>query len=375
MNLQDPLWPKKTASDIVRAVSNESTLMNTSESLPNNMASPYTNGTEAIVSAITESGTHLFRFKDYWIVTLPVVAATILMPIIVGPVFRFSVRHLLSNTAFIVPFLMLLTMAASLATSIGNQFAAYTAIVLFPFGYTAAHLMVYASTTGTDQLLWCGYTIAYGTSLWIDSFVLHFRIIDTPKGPFVSGLLPPAYLLITHCGISNWIHVGSRFKSAAWKWFGVVKGTEGERKREYCRGTLMLLYHGIAIAYWYNVRDKGTLLAIPFAILAANRLLSTTRDATRKRFYIWFAFLILWICSVAVDRNLAPSKSSGFFIAFFPAWALFGSWAYSDHKTRVDKVIRRYWRRREYREEAKPSLERSDSLPAHSRFDFEESSR
>ena len=163
-----------------------------------------------IINAITGSGTHLWSFKGYWIVTLLVVAATIFFPMLVGPVFRYSIRKLLKNTAFIVPILMLLTIVASIATSLKDKFTAYTAVVLFPFGSTAVALMIYASMAGKDQILWCGYAMTYGTSLWIDAFVRDFRIIDTPKGPWVSGLIPPTYLLITHCVISDWRNIGPR---------------------------------------------------------------------------------------------------------------------------------------------------------------------
>ena len=366
MNLQDPLVSKTQASDSVQATSNELTQANTIDSFLNSPPLFSSNETEAIIKAITESGAHLWSFKDYWIITLPVVAATIFLPIIIGPVFRFTVRKLLKNTAFIVPVLMLLTIVASLATSLKDTFTAYTVVILFPFGLTAVALMFYVSLTGTDQILWCGYAITYGTSLWIDTFVRDFRIIGTPKGPWVSGLLPPVYLLVTHCGIGNWDYIGLRMKVLMWKWFGMIKGAGGA-KRERCRAAVMVLYHSIAIAYWYNVRDRGTLLAIPFAILAANRLLNTINDSGPRRFFIWVGFLIIWVCSVIADRSLAPSRSSGFFIAFFPMWALFGYWAYLDHKTRIHGILRRYWRRVEDQGKAKPGSGGSDFLPARSR--------
>ena len=352
MNLKDPLWSHKEASD------------SAIDSFPNSIPPFYTNGTEAIIEAITESGTHLWSFQDYWIVTVPVVLATIFLPIIVGPVFRFSYWNLTKNTTFIVPILMLLTISASLATSLEDKFTVYTVLILFPFGLTAVWWMLKASMTGTDQILWCGYTITYGMSLWIDTVARDFRIINTPKGPWVSGLLPPVYLLVTHCGISNWIHVATILKDM-WELFSKAKGAG----RECCRVVLMVLYYGVAIAYWYNKRDRGTLLAIPFAILAANRLLSTAHDSDSKRLYIWFGFLVIWICSVVADRRLALSHNrfSGFFIAFFPMSALFGFWAYLDHKTRIRKIVRKYWRRKENQGELKSILERGDTLPAHFR--------
>ena len=363
MNLKDPLWPKKGSPKSTTGVANGSTMANITDSPSNNISLFNTNESDAIINAISGSGTHLFSFQDYWIVTLPVVAATIILPIIVGPVFRYSIRKLLKNTALIVPILMLLTIVASIATSLKDKFTAYTVMVLFPFGLTAAALVVYASVTGKDQILWCGYAITYGTSLWIDTFVRDFRIIDTPKGPWVSGLIPPAYLLITHCGISDWRNIGPRLKVFTWKCVGLDQGAKKGWKR---RAVPILLYHIFAIPYWVKVRDRGTLLAIPFAILVANRLLNTIRDSTSKRFFVWVGFLFIWICSVAADRNLAPSRSSGFFIAFFPMWALFAYQAYLDHKARIHKVLRK-WQGKGNRGTEKLGFGRSDTLPSRPR--------
>lgn len=67
------------------------------------------------------------------------------------------------------------------------------------------------------------------------------------------------------------------------------------------------------------------------------------------------------------DRSLAPSRSSGFFITFFPIWALFEYWAYLDHKTHIHEVLLRYWRRVEDQGKTKPNSGGSDFLPARSR--------
>ena len=360
MNLKDPLWSKKGSPNSATGVANGSTVANTTASPSNNVSLFNTDETNAIINAIAGSGTHLFSFKDYWIVTLPVVAATIFLPIIAGPVFRYSIRKLLKNTAFIVPILMLLTIVASIATSLKDKFTAYTAVVLFPFGLTAVALLIYASVNGKDQILWCGYAVTYGTSLWIDTFVRDFRIIDTPKGPWVAGLLPPLYLLITHCGIN----IGHRLKVFTLKCIGM---DQGAKKGFLRRAAPIILYHIFAIPYWVKVRDRGTLLAIPFAILVANRLLNTTRDSNPKRFFFWLGFLFIWICSVAADRNSAPSRLSGFFIAFFPMWTLFAYRAYLDHKTRIHEALRKKRRGRGNRGTEKPELGRSDSLPTRPR--------
>ena len=359
MNLKDPLWSKNASPNPAPGVANGSTMANTIDS-PSNMSLFNTNETDAIINAITGSGTHLWSFKDYWIVTLPVVAATIFLPIIVGPVFRYSIKKLLGNTAFIVPILMLLTIVASIATSLKDKFTAYAVVILFPFALTAVALVIYASMKGKDQILWCGYAITYGTSLWIDTFVRDFRIIDTPKGPWVAGLLPPTYLLLTHCGIS----IGPRLKVFTLKCVGMDQGADKGFVR---RAVPIILYHIFAIPYWVNVRDRGTLLAIPFAILVANRLLNTTRDSNPKRFFFWLGFFFIWVCSVAADRNLAQSRASGFFIAFFPMWALIAYRTYLDHKTRIHEAVRKKWRRKGNRGTEKPELGRSDSLPTRPR--------
>ena len=364
MNLKDPLWSKKGSPSSAPGAANGSTMATTIDSPSNNASLFNTIETDAIINAITGSGTHLWSFKDYWIVTLPVVAATILLPIIVGPVFRYSIRNLLQNTAFIVPILMLFTIVASIATSLKDKFTAYTAVILFPFGLTAVALMIYSSMSGKDQVLWCGYAITYGTSLWIDTFVRDFRIIGTPKGPWVSGLIPPTYLLITHCGISDWRNMGPRLKVFCRKCVGMDQGAEKGLVR---RAVPIVLYHIFAIPYWVKVRDRGTLLAIPFAILVANRLLNCTRDSNPKRFLVWLGFLFIWICSVAADRGLAPSRFSGFFIAFFPMWALFAYQVYLDHKPRIHEALREKRRGRGNGGMEKPDLGRSDSFPTRPR--------
>ena len=364
MNLKDPLWSKKGPPNSAPGAANGSTIANVVDSPSNNTSLFSTNETDYVINAITGSGTHLWSSEDYWIITLPVVAATIFLPIIVGPLFRYSIRKLLKNTAFIVPILMLLTIVASISTSLKDKFRVYTVAVLFPFGWTAAALLVYASMAGKDQILWCGYAITYGTSLWIDMFVGDFRIIDTPKGPWVSGLIPSTYLLITHCGISDWRNIGPRLKIFTRKCVGMDRGAEKGFVR---RAVPIILYHIFAIPYWVKVRDRGTLLAIPYAILVANRLLNTLCQPNPKRFWVWVGFLFIWICSVAADRNLAPSRFSGFFVAFFPMWTLFAYQAYLDYKTRIHEALREKWRGRKIRGTEKPELVRSDSLSARPR--------
>ena len=363
MNLKDPLWPKKGSPKSATGVANGSTVANITDSPSNNISLFNTNESDAIINAISGSGTHLFSFQDYWIVTLPVVAATIILPIIVGPVFRYSIRNLLKNTALVVPILMSLMIAAGIATSLKDIIGAYTMVVLFPLGVTAVVLVVYSSLSRKDQVLGCGYAITYGTSLWIDMFVRDNGINDMPKGPWVSGLIPPAYLFVTYSGISDWRNIGPRLKVFTWKCVGLDQGAKKGWKR---RAVPILLYHIFAIPYWLKVRDRGTLLAIPFAILAANRLLNTISDFTPKRFFVWVGFLFIWICSVAADRNLAPSRSSGFFIAFLPMWALFAYQAYLDHKARIHKALRK-WRGKGNRGTEKPGLGRSDTLPSRPR--------
>ena len=122
MNLKDPLWSKKGPPNSAPGVANGSTIANIVDSPSNNTSLFSTNETDYVINAITGSGTHLWSFEDYWIITLPVVAATIFLPIIVGPVFRYSIRNLLKNTAFIVPILMLLTIVASISTSLKDKF-------------------------------------------------------------------------------------------------------------------------------------------------------------------------------------------------------------------------------------------------------------
>ena len=134
---------------------------------------------------------------------------------------------------------------------------------------------------------------------------------------------------------------------------------QGAGKGLVRRAVPIILYRVFAIPYWVKERERGTLLAIPFAILVAN----TTRGSNPKRFLVWLGFLFIWICSVAADRSSAPSRFSGFCIAF-PMWASFVYQAYLDHKSRIHEEKRRG---KENRGTEKPGLGRSDSLPTRPR--------
>ena len=141
---------------------------------------------------------------------------------------------------------------------------------------------------------------------------------------------------------------------------------QGAEKGLGRRAVPIILYHVFAIPYWVKVRDRGALLAIPFAILVANRPLNTTRDSNPKRFLVWLGSLFIWICSGAADRSTAPSRFSGVCIAF-PMWALFAYQAYLDHKSRIHEALREERRGKENRGTEKPGLGRSDSLPTRPR--------
>jgi hypothetical protein len=88
MNLIDPLWRttdrQNSTPNVIVPSSNDS--------------SPFTqNQTASIVNAITGSGTHLWSFKSYWYITIPLTITTIFLPLVAGAIFRAVSRFLYRN--------------------------------------------------------------------------------------------------------------------------------------------------------------------------------------------------------------------------------------------------------------------------------------
>jgi hypothetical protein len=91
MNLIDPLWSTTDGQNATPNVVSPS----------NNDSSPFTqNQTASIVTAIMDSGTHLWSFKSYWCITIPLTITTIFLPLIAGAIFRAASRFLYRNRTY-----------------------------------------------------------------------------------------------------------------------------------------------------------------------------------------------------------------------------------------------------------------------------------
>jgi hypothetical protein len=88
MNLIDPLWRtadgQNSTPNVIVPSSSDSSLFTQ-------------NQTASIVNAIMGSGTHLWSFKSYWYITIPLTIATIFLPLVAGAIFRAVSRFLYRN--------------------------------------------------------------------------------------------------------------------------------------------------------------------------------------------------------------------------------------------------------------------------------------
>ena len=122
MNLHDPLWPRGHAAANDSGPSNASYNAKTRGQGNDTALSA---DAQAIISALASSGPHLFTFKQYWIVSVSVVVATILFPILIGPIFRSIFRQFQKNKAFLIPafvFCVIGADVASISTGFGPGF-------------------------------------------------------------------------------------------------------------------------------------------------------------------------------------------------------------------------------------------------------------
>jgi hypothetical protein len=146
MNLIDPL-SNSTPNVIVPSSSNDS--------------SPFSqNQTASIVNAITTSGTHLWSFKSYWYITIPLTIATIFLPLVAGAIFRTVSRFLyryrtswrLITTIFAIVLAAILFVVAELQSEL--TWEAFDIVTSICLGIPALYGLGRAILRKQNRLIW-----------------------------------------------------------------------------------------------------------------------------------------------------------------------------------------------------------------------------
>lgn len=340
MNLKDPLFSRhdifstqNPATNITIDARNTSDLAGVAARVSNIDSLALANSTDALISAISGSGSHLWSFKAFWYIALPVTVATVLFPFMVPWLFRVTVAWLSKNRGWIIPVSQIPLIAAGVALSTEGYlivfiffFSIYIIFITLPSFYRA-------SRDGKDQILWIGFANTLGISLWID--ISRLRLLDgnAHNKPALYSILPPVYLMLSYSPIrETWLVRWT--KIIIQRTFHYFVSKDGHIQSEARRGVLIIIYYATVTGYWYNVKDWGAILAIPFGIIIVNRLIWSVSHTLTRSFWCWILFLCLYIICTSVDRVLGSrgSRFGGFFIAYLPATLLFATWVYLDHQ-------------------------------------------
>ena len=324
MNLKDPLWNLKHIFDMNDSVSTITADTYAPRIFSNVSETLLTHEMDALIEAFQSSGTHMWSFKTYWIISLPVTVLTILFPIFAGRIFQFSVRNLIRYQGYVVPIWMVLYIALGLVLSTRHQTLAYRLIFHIPLFIGAALAVYFSSFYGKYQCLSVGFAMIFWVCFWIDIEILPG--LDY-KMPLSSGLGPPTYILITITLFQ--VKLDRHVELYMYKIFDIIDGKKGRKRREYLRIGLMILYYGIAFPYFWFVPDSGLISATIFFSVSINRMLRFGFQEDYGSLFAWLGFCVIVVCSLVVDNiYIKGDHLRGILTSYLPMSAIFGYWAF-----------------------------------------------
>lgn len=330
MNIADPIW-----GSIVPAVSNGSDEAN-STPRPGSSTAKLEDQTQAIVSAISSSGSYLWSFKMYWMITTPVTFTTILLPLIAGPTIRTVTRTSYNNRAYARPMLIVLGLVGEIALATLIPGLPYVVIVGTVYGVLAAVMLFWSSHTGRNQRLWAVFSAFVSYPLVYDANIELFgsRIF----GFGLTGVLPLAYLVFTVYRLEIRRHLVPKFPTPLRTSVETTVRVWHRFNPTTRRWMVRACYYGLA---WCMLSMTGiwTDFIIFFGIYGVNRLIRSSKSGE---------YLIWWLLYAGV---YCLSISLGYWIeelltAFLPALYLCVFWIYLDHQAFVISIIRRLKRPR-----------------------------
>ena len=299
MNLSNPLWPpanpggNKTVNhnDTYVGFANDTYVGFANTSLKANK--------DAVVDAINDSGPHLWSFKSYWYITVPVTIATIVLPVVAGAMFRLiliAFKRYNSRLRWALPMLcpgVLIAMRLTVPH--------YIFLIIFgvPLGIFALGMLIRASRTGNQQILWCTFAALFAYSILLDVF-LTFMVL--------TAYLPLTFLILVW--IREDIRAFFKFKFRYWRIIRSYVSPLALRLRcvrelfdrhRILRGFVFAsAYVAIVVPILLPTPEliHTILFAIPLGILAINRLLRSRETQARL---VWLAYSVLYACSLFLD--------------------------------------------------------------------------
>lgn len=307
MNIKDPVW----GPVIPRAFQPE-TFDNTTAQA-NASTAIALNETDAITSAISMSGGYLWSFKIYWIITAPVTFATILLPLVAGPIVRYIVKFSYHNRAYSRIALSVLGVAGEAIAAASLPFFAYLIIFGFAYGTLALVMLSRASLSGRNQLLWASFAAVFAYSFLVDFYVdVYIQI---------TGFMPLVFLILAlfRSDIRRVLPRRSRMSP-------IARLLNPWRKYRQLRWVSIILYYTLAsFLCIYEVYRAWEVIIVALIILAINRLIRSS--VSREHVVHWRIYGLLLVLSAAIDYTLPT-----YLLLFLPITYAFAIWISQDLK-------------------------------------------
>jgi hypothetical protein len=146
--------------------------------------------TAALIDAISNSGPYLWSFKRFWYISVSVTAVTILLPIIAGPISRWTVRSFSHYKNYWRVMVLLLGLGEIVALSRSTAYTIYQWIVICPQGVLALWMLYRAWRTEKGKLIVSTYLTILVVCIELSLFVTR----SLQSFPFTG--IPPLYLFI-----------------------------------------------------------------------------------------------------------------------------------------------------------------------------------
>ena len=309
MNLSGPIWGS-LIPDATTNTNQTNTIAGSNGSL-----SLSNNQTDAIVGAIASSGSYLWSFKMYWVITAPVTLGTILLPLIAGHIVR-SISHFgYKNEANMIILSAILTVGFNYLFFRILPIIGYFVMVRIFVGGGALIAAVYSAWNGRYQWLSAGLSTVLAAAVAMDWYV------DTVFP--MTGVVPSIYIALLYIRVKIEDFLGPRLitcrlymihplRSHSWIWQAVI----------------VCIYYtsAVSLSYWQQF-PSIFVIGTPLGLLGLNRIVYSFANPRLKYKTYRIVYLLVYISSMLLGYFI-----STLCLALVPMTYLFAIWLYLGHK-------------------------------------------
>lgn len=296
---------------------------------------------DALITAISTSGPHLFTLSTFVIVACTVTFMTIILPLMAGKIFRIMLQSVDRYKGHWRVLVFILSLAAIILTRIFiPSYFQFVYIIIFGVPQMIFAIFILYKTSCT-HIRWIAYAGLLSTAIIYDSMGVGGG--DILYGPFLglTGVLPLFYLLVLGAATDVLVLMRTRNLRQNGSTKFVLPATFVTHQKKWI---------WVLIAVWLAVNVTlfflpGTLMlymagySVFFGLFGIGKIIKSTR--AREGQYKWVIYLVAVIVSTLLDFFVAHGillstvpflwlilfrlyqKDEVFVKRYFPNWAIF----------------------------------------------------